>query len=343
LHHFGIGNESWGCGGGMTPEYYTSLYKHWSVFLRTPWDYPIKTQWIASGGHGYGDDVSHGGLTEWSDYLTANIKPDFLLGFNGVSFHYYTHPKGSVFAEKGSAIGFTEQEWISTIANTVKMDGFLAANRKVMDKHDPANAIALYVDEWGAWYDPAPNTNPAFLQQAVTLRDAIVSALNFHIFHRHAERVKMASPAQLVNVLQAPILTQGKQMVLTPTYHAFSLYTPFQNATRLEMDLGKVPDYKLGKIRVPAISATAALSEEHGIVLGLVNIDPNREHRITVSIANQTLEEMQGQLLTAKAMDTENSFATPNAVRPVPFQAKVVGNRMQLTLPPKSILVLKQR
>lgn len=348
LHHFGIGNESWGCGGAMTPEYYTSLYKHWSVFLRTPWDYPIKTQWIASGGHGYGDDVNHGGLTQWSGYLTANIKPDFLLGFNGVSFHYYTHPQGGVFSAKGPAVGFNEQAWIAAISNTLKMDGFLAANRAVMDKHDPENSIALYVDEWGAWNDPTPGTNPAFLQQAATLRDAIISALNFHIFHRHAERVKMANIAQMVNVLQAPVLTQGKDMVLTPTYYAFRLYAPFQNARRLNIDIADVPVYSLGKQSVPAISASAALSEDHGIVLGFVNSDPTRQHLVTIALTDKALEtisdqSLRGQLLTAQHMDTQNSFSEPNAVVPVAFQAEWIGDRLQVSLPPKSIVVLKQR
>jgi len=344
LHHFGIGNESWGCGGSMTPQYYTSLYKQYSTFLRTPWTYPIKTQWIASGGHGYGDDVKTGGLTEWTDYLTKNIQPDFLLGFNAVSFHYYTHPRGTALSEKGAAEGFPESEWMSTLSNTLRMDDYLAENRAVMDRNDPENTIALYVDEWGAWYDPTPGTNPAFLEQAVTLRDALVTGLNFHIFHRHAERVKMTSPAQMVNVVQAPILTQGKDIILTPTYYAYKLHVPFQDSTRLSTTLETSPQYSLGDQSIPAVSATAAMSEEHGLVIGLINTDPNNPHKVRLGLTGSNFgHRLKGQLLTAELMDSKNTVAQPMAVAPKELIVDIAANSSMIELPPKSMMVLRQR
>ncbi len=345
LHHFGIGNESWGCGGGMTPEYYTSLYKQYSVFLRTPWAYPIQTQWIASGGHAYGDEVNAGGLTEWSEYLTANIKPDFLLGFNAVSFHYYTHPHGHAMSEnKGPAAGFAEQEWIAVLAKTLQMDEYLAANRKVMDRHDPGNTIALYVDEWGTWYDPTPGTNPAYLEQANTLRDALAAALNFHVFHRHAERVRMAAPAQMVNVVQASVLTKGDEMVLTPTYYAFKMHVPFQGATRLDSALKRVPDYRLGAYSMPAIDASAAYSDAHGVILSLVNSDPNNSIDVELGLSGvDALQRLAGHQLTARQMDAQNLFGEPEAVRPDAVSLDVSNGEASITLPPKSLTVISQR
>ena len=182
VHHFGIGNESWGCGGHMSPAYYTSLYKHWATFARTPWG--VKTRFVASGGHGEGTKD----LTRWSAYLTEHIEPNFLLGFDAVSFHYYTHPKGNVWTERGKALGFPEAEWMSTLSRALRMDAHLSANAAVMDRNDPEKKISLTVDEWGTWVDPTEGTNPAFLEQENTLRDAVVAAIHFHVFHGHADR-----------------------------------------------------------------------------------------------------------------------------------------------------------
>ncbi|MCX2979318.1 alpha-N-arabinofuranosidase [Halieaceae bacterium IMCC14734] len=345
LHHFGIGNESWGCGGGMSPEYYTSLYKHYSTFLRTPWTYPIQTQWIASGGHGYGDDVNAGGMTEWTDYLTENIEPDFLLGFNAVSFHYYTHPQGTALSEKkGPASGFPETQWISTLARTLLMDGYLEANRKVLDRNDPDNSVAFYVDEWGSWYDPTPDTNPAFLEQATTLRDALVTGLNFHIFHRHADRVTMTSPAQMVNVLQAPVITRGNDMVLTPTYYAYKMHVPFQGATRLDMQLKKVPKYSHAGQSIPALSATAAVSEDHGVVIGLINTDPHQSHTLRLNLTGSKSEsEWLGEVLTAKTMDAYNTFSEPQVITPRTVDIDLQATNSVITVPAKSMMVIRQK
>lgn len=338
VHHFGIGNESWGCGGHMTPEYYTHLFKHRSTMLRPPWDVP--THIVASGGHGYGDAVESSGPVEWTEYLSTHIQPNFLLGFDAISFHYYTHPKGSVFEAKGSATGFPETEWMSTLAAALKMDDYLAANVAVLDKTDPGGSLALYVDEWGAWYDPAPGTNPAQLYQQNTIRDAIVAALNFNIFHSHAARVKMANIAQMVNVLQAMVLTDADRMVLTPTYYAFQMYQAFQGAISVPFSLEGAADYRLEDQVLPALHATVARTDSGQLVLALVNIDPGQGQSVHVRLSKGTVASGRGRLLSGDSLDAHNSFTDPARVIPREIDVQAENGQLTLTLPAKSILVV---
>jgi alpha-N-arabinofuranosidase len=338
VHHFGIGNETWGAGGFMRPEYYCDRYKHWSTMARVPWEVP--TNFIASGGHGDGDrDV-----TRWTEYLTANIKPNFLLKFDGVSFHYYTHPKRGpgewVLEDRGKSIDFPEQEWISTLHATLKMDEYLSANSEILERNDPDNHVGFYVDEWGTWYDEEEGTTPGFLYQQNTLRDAIVAALNFNIFHQYADRVRMTNIAQVVNVLQAMILTEGDKMILTPTYHAFKMYLPFQGATSLPLELDNLAEYRLGELAIPAVSATAARATDGRIYLGLVNTDPHQAQAVNVNLTGVEISGVSGQVLTSNALDTHNTFGDPEAIAPQAYSARAEGGELLLELPARSVVVV---
>ena len=133
----------------------------------------------------------------------------------------------------------------------------IAKNSAVLDRNDPARKIGFYFDEWGSWYDPDPGSNPGFLVQRNTLRDALLAALHFHVFHAHAERVKMSNVAQMVNVLQAMILTSDRGIVLTPSYHAFRLYIPFQDAERLPLAF-EPGEVTVGSVQLPRLDAVAA-------------------------------------------------------------------------------------
>lgn len=329
VHYFAIGNEAWGCGGNMTPEFYTHLYKQYASFLKTPkHNTPIL---IASGGHT--DDTS------WADHLTANVKPNWALRMDAVTFHYYTLPTGD-WKVKGAALGFPEAEWMSTLVNTLKMDQFIINNKKVMDKNDPEKKVGFYVDEWGTWYDVTGDDDPGFLYQQNSLRDAIVAALNFNIFHKHADRVHMSIIAQMVNVLQAMILTDKEKMILTPTYHVFKMYVPFQDATSLPLELKDVPKYTLGKASVPAVSATAARAKDGKIYLALVNANPHSAETVDINLAGVKINSVSGQVLTAKAMDAHNTFAAPTAIQPEAYSAKATNGKLSLALPAKSIVVV---
>jgi alpha-N-arabinofuranosidase len=324
VHYFGIGNETWGCGGNMRPEYYADLFRQYATYIKAPrGKRPVI---VASGGHSES--------TKWAEVLTTMVEQDL----DAISHHYYTLPT-SDWEKKGASLGFTEAEWIATLQRTLRIDGFITDNVKVLDKNDPKGKVAFYVDEWGTWYDPEPGREPGFLYQQNSLRDAVVAALNFHVFHAHAKRVQMANIAQMVNVLQAMILTEGPKMVLTPTYHAFQMYIPFQGATVLPATV-QAPDYSLGDVRVPSVSVTAARDTAGKLQLGLVNLDAKREATITVDVQGLQPKGAAGRVLTAKAMDAHNTFASPTAIAPVPIKARRSGSKLVLTLPAKSVSVV---
>jgi alpha-N-arabinofuranosidase len=321
---FGVGNETWGCGGNMRPEYYADLYRQFATFLKAPGDNSPKK--IASGGN----DAQ----TIWTEVLAKNVKSNM----DGISHHYYTIPTGD-WSKKGNATGFGEEQWISSLYSTLKIDGFIQRNRAMLDKHDPAGKVGLYLDEWGTWYDPEPGKNPGFLYQQNTLRDAVIAALNFNVFHKHADRVHMANIAQMVNVLQALILTDKEKMVLTPTYHAFALYKPFQDASFLPLTI-KAPDYKLEKVSVPALSASAARGKDDKLYLALVNLDPRRSAVVSLNVSGSPVTRATGRILTAPDMDSHNSFTGPAMVVPVNFSAMAKNGNLQLDIPQKSVVVV---
>jgi len=210
----------------------------------------------------------------------------------------------------------------------------------IMDKADPQKKVGLMVDEWGTWYDPAPGSNAAFLVQDNTLRDALVAATNFHIFMRHADRVRMANIAQMVNVLQSMIRTDCSKMVLTPTYYAFLMYRPFQGATALPVRVTS-PDYAVGSTKLPAIDATAARGADGTTYIGLVNADPNQDAEVSLTLAGVRAGPIAGQLLTGSKMDARNEFGQPEQVQPVPFNgARWSAGNLEVRMPPKSVVVL---
>jgi len=328
ISYFAVGNEAWGCGGNMTPDHYADLYKRYATFLKAPPG--ARPMLIASGGND--NDMS------WTEALTSKVHHDI----DAITFHYYTLP-GDHWENKGPTTGFGEDQWISTLAHTLRMDDFITQNSAVMDKYDPDKKIGFAVDEWGTWYDPEPGREPGFLYQQNTLRDAVVAALNFNIFHRHADRVHMTNIAQMVNVLQAMILTKGPQMVLTPTYHVFRMFRPFQDATYLPAEL-QSPRYQLGNSSVPTVSLSAARTATGATVVALVNLDPNKAMPVSAALAGVTVTQASGDILTAPAMDARNTFDAPDTIHPVPFTgASLAGGKLSLTLPPKSVVVLTLR
>jgi alpha-N-arabinofuranosidase len=228
---------------------------------------------------------------------------------------------------------------VKTFERTLRIDEYITSNVKVLDKNDPEGKIAFYVDEWGTWYDPEPGREPGFLYQQNSLRDALVAALNFNVFHAHAKRVQMANIAQMVNVLQAMILTDGPRMVLTPTYHAFQMYIPFQGATVLPAEF-QAPSYAKDGVTVPAVSVTAARDTAGKLQLGLVNLDATREAQLTVDVKGMQAKGASGLVLTAKTMDAHNTFEAPKAVVPTPIKARRAGGKLVLKLPPKSVAVV---
>jgi alpha-L-arabinofuranosidase len=330
---YAMGNETWGCGGNMRPEYYADVYNQYTTFMKArPGAMP---ELLASGDH---DDQ-----TVFTNELMKNLRGKM----DALSLHYYTI-LGPRWENKDTAIGFSEAGWINTLANTLKMDGFIKKQDDILTDFEskrsggaPPKKMGLYVDEWGTWYKPDPGSNPGFLVQQNTLRDAVVAAVNFNIFHKYADRVRMTAIAQTVNVLQAMILTDGPKMILTPTYHVFHMYRSFQDAVSLPIAI-KTSDYKHDRWSVPQVSASAARAKDGSIVIGLANLDPHQTASVSALITGAQVGQVKGEVLTADAMDAHNTFEKPDAIHPVVFNgAKLDGNKLSVTLPAKSVIVLK--
>lgn len=326
IDYVGAGNEPWGCGGDMNADYYASEYKKYALNIKTPPESrPVK---VASGPYGDG--------YEWTETLMKNAAKQM----GAYSLHYYTLPSGSFDKpKKGPALSFNEADWIITLKYTLDIDEMVKKHSAIMDKYDPQKRIGLYVDEWGTWYDVEPGTNPGFLFQQNTMRDAVVAGLNLNVFQKHADRVRMTNIAQMINVLQAMVLTDKEKMLVTPTYHVFEMYKPFQNSTLLPSEL-TAPEYKLGDVAIPSVSTSAARMANGSIVLSLVNTDPNRPARVSVKIQGAAAKKISARVLTTDAMNAHNTFDSPETVKPAAFTGgKLKGDSWVFDLPSKSVVV----
>src|SRR6185503_14278517 len=312
IAYLGIGNESWDCGGNMTPAYYVSQLGIYSRFVRNfnpaQEKDPHRMLKIAVGPGGDGPR-----WTEWTEVvMKAWQARTWSFDFDGLSLHNYTVVK---WPPAYKSAGFGEAEYAQILKSTLEMDGLIQTHSTIMDKYDPQKKVALVVDEWGAWYAPLPGSQPGFLVQQNSLRDAILAALNLNIFARHADRVRGANIAQMINVLQAMILTDQEKMVLTPTYHVFKMYVPFQGATVIPVtfDAGT---YTNGDITLPRVDAIAAKDPSGKLWLERTNVDPNNAVEIEVSVTGINANSATGETLTSPKVDSVNTFDAPNAVKP---------------------------
>ena len=202
-----------------------------------------------------------------------------------------------------------------------------------MDKYDPQKRVGLMVDEWGTWYDREPGRDMGALYQQNTLRDAVVAGINLNIFNKHADRVKMANIAQMVNVLQAMILTDKEKMVLTPTYYVFKMYKVHQDATLIPVDLS-APEYKMDQTSLPSLSASASRDKEGKLHLSIVNLDPNRPAEVSTTVSGSNVKNISGEILTASMMNAMNTFDNPNTIKPAAFSSyKLQGSQLTLNIP----------
>ena len=257
----------------------------------------------------------------------------------GTGLHYYTVPTGN-WRSKGSATNFDEAQYFSTIKNCLRMEEFVSRHSAIMDKYDSTKRVALAVDEWGIWTDVEPGTNPAFLYQQNSLRDAIVAGTTLNIFNNHADRVRLANLAQTVNVLQALVLTKGAQMLLTPTYHVFDLYKVHHDAKLIPVQF-QSPDYVNGDQKIPALNISASKDSTGAVHISLVNIDANKPISIQTTI-DGNWKSATGRILTSDKVNDYNSFDQPNKVIIKPFNgAKLQGNKLSIDLPAKSVVVVR--
>lgn len=334
VKYVGVGNESWGCGGDMRPEYYADLYRRYAVYCR---NYDGNRVFkVASGASDY--DYN------WTQVLMNQVGDRM----DGLSLHYYTVGD---WDHKGSATTFDPDDYYRTMGKCLEIEDVIRRHEGIMDAADPERKIALLVDEWGTWWDEEPGTVSGHLYQQNTMRDAMVAALTLNVFHRHTQRIRMANIAQVANVLQSMILTDtidGGHLTLTPTYHVFRMYQPFQEATYLPLDLvcdslavkgdGRAPEGR----RIPLVSASAARTVDGQLVFALANISLDREQTVRLQIDGAQLKTVEGEILASNDVAAHNDFASPDVVKPTAFKgARLKDNTVSVRLPAHSIVVIK--
>lgn len=325
VKYWGVGNEAWGCGGNMTPEYYSDIYRQYATFM-ADWSNTGGLLRIASG--------ASSGDYRWTEVLMQNI-PHHML--DGLALHHYSVIDWS---NKSSATEFTEQEYFTTMKRALHMEELIQRHTTIMDKYDPDGDIDLVVDEWGGWYDVEPGTNPGFLYQQNTMRDAMIAGVTLNIFNNHADRVKMANLAQTINVLQAVILTDEEKMLLTPTYHVMKMYNVHQDALMLPVSV-ESEDFVLDGEELPAVSVSASKDKDGVVHISLVNIDSRNDKTVSIDMRGVDFSSVEGQILRSGQLQDHNTFEDPDKITPEPFgQVKFTGSNVGATLPPFSVVVL---
>ncbi len=330
----GVGNESWGCGGSMRPDYYADLYRRYATYCRNYDGHQLYK--IASGASDY--DYN------WTKVLMNQVGNRM----NGISLHYYTVSGWT--GSKGSATKFNGDDYYWTLGKSLGIEDVIKKHEAIMDQKDPKKKIGLLVDEWGTWWDEEPGTIPGHLYQQNSMRDAFVAALTLNVFHRHTDRIRMANIAQVVNVLQSMILTDQKDnghMVLTPTYHVFKMYKGFQEATYLPTDikcdsiLARGDSHAKDGRKIPLVSVSAAKQKDGAIIVSLVNISLDKMQEVAISLDGANKKTATGEILTCKNVSDFNDFEHPEVVKPASFTGtKISKTGIKVKLPAKSIVVL---
>ncbi len=324
VRFWGVGNEAWGCGGSMTPEYYANEFKRYATFLR---GYGHTRPFLVASGPNVAD-------YHWTDVLMKDVGQ----WMGALDLHYYTVV--GTWQHKGSATEFDEAQWFTALKKAIYIKQLIERHSTIMDRYDPQKHVALFVGEWGMWHDVEPGTNPGFLYQQNTLRDAMVASASLDIFNNHAARVRMASIAQTINVLQSMLLTRGDTIVRTPTYWVFQMYTVHHDATLLPISL-HAGNYAYGGDSIPAVSASASRDSLGVTHITMSNLDPDHARTVTTDIRGEGVSRVSGRILTAPTMQAHNTVAHPDAVEPKAFDgATLSGGTLTVQLPPKSIVVL---
>jgi alpha-N-arabinofuranosidase len=325
----GLGNESWDCGGHMSAEEYSAQLKRFAKFVHN-WNKQQPTQKIAVGPGDSKTDYTEAVMRTWKE------NADWDWNIDGMSLHSYTVGK---WPPHWQATHFGDVQYAEALKDTLKMDGLIRANSAIMDRYDPDKHISLVVDEWGAWYAPTEGTNPGFLQQQNSQRDALIAALNLNIFARHADRVRHSNIAQMINVLQAMILTDGPRILLTPTYYVYRMYVPFQEADTLPVSYSP-GSYRVGEYELPRIDVIAARTRQGHLALSLINLDAHRAATVDVDLGHESFKKVAAEALSAPAIDSINTFENPGTVAPKTTNAEPRHGHLVVTVPPASVVVL---
>jgi alpha-N-arabinofuranosidase len=326
VQYFGVGNENWGCGGNMTAEHYADVYRRFQTYVKNYGENKIYK--IACGSHDFNYD--------WTEVLMREAAGSM----DGLSLHYYTVPH--TWNDKGSATEFAEADWFITLKKAMAIDEIVSKHAEIMERYDPEKRVGLVVDEWGVWHNVEAGTNPGFLYQQNTLRDALVAGITLNVLNQHCDRVHMANLAQTVNVLQALILTDADKILLTPTYHVFDLYKVHQDASLLESSIENETRYRLNGEQLPQINLSASKDDKGVVHISLCNLDPKQTAKLEVNLSGtEAIRQVSGQILTAEDMRAHNTFEQPERIKPAAFQSYTAsGKTVSLELAPMSVCVL---
>lgn len=337
VDYFGVGNENWGCGGNMTPDFYANMYRRYQTYVRN-YDPEKPIQKVCCGANV--DDY------HWTKHVLNTCydhTPEQLHGFmDHISLHYYVHPEG--WDIKGSATDFSEECWYKTLKKALYMETLINRHSSIIDQYDPDKKVGLSVDEWGTWFTCEPGTNPGFLYQQNTMRDALVAGITLNIFNKHCDRVKMACIAQMVNVLQAVILTEGEKMIKTPTYYVFHMYRHHQGAKLLESSLSGINEIGECEWIVPEI--TESVSKKDDIVtITLNNLSATDKKDLDISfVTGKEYEVVEANIVTSSDMHAHNTFDSPEVVKEITFKNyKTVKNGLKVTIPACSVVEIRVR
>ena len=330
---FGVGNENWGCGGNMCVQKYAQTYRSYQTYVREYGENKIAK--IACGPNS--DDY------DWTESMMSLCHSREPLGggksfrMDGLSLHFYTYPGG--VKDRGSATKFSADKYYQTLGEALRIETLIKGHSFIMDRFDPEKKVGLVVDEWGTWYDVEEGTNPGFLYQQNTMRDAITAGVTLNIFNSHCDRISMANIAQTANVLQAVILTQGEKMILTPTYHVFEMYKGHQDATLLDSYI-EAQDIIAGGHNVPDLHVSASQDAYGAILATLVNLSHDQEREIQCVISDRDIRSVSARILTGK-MDMYNDFDDENRVEPRHFSDFIIsGDTVRLVIPPCAVMEL---
>lgn len=335
VDYFGVGNENWGCGGNMTPEYYGNLYRRYQTYIRN-YDHSKPIKKICCGANADDYHWTEGVMKTCYDHV-----PEDFHGFMDLlSLHYYTVPHD--WAHKGSAVDFDVNDWYMTLRKCMYMKTLVERHGAIMDQYDPQKKVGMCVDEWGTWYDVEPGTNPGFLYQQNTIRDALVAGITLNIFNKHCDRVKAAAIAQMVNVLQAVILTEGDKMIKTPTYHVMHMYRHHQGAKLLESTLVDVAEVGEGENTVPKLTESVSVDADGVITITINNLSVESEEKVDITLVGSGYSVKEAYIVTDSDMHAHNTFEAPNQVEERAFTAYEMTERGCIaTLPSNSVVEIR--
>lgn len=336
VDYFGVGNENWGCGGNMTPEHYANEYRRYQTYVRNYDESKEPIQKVCCGPNV--DDY------RWTDGVMKTCFEYSEKKYHGymdyLSLHYYVHPQG--WDIKGSATEFDEETWYKTLSKALYMDELIRLHSEIMDRYDPEKKVGLSVDEWGTWFSVEPGTNPGFLYQQNTIRDALVAGITLNIFNKRCDRVRLACIAQMINVLQAMLLTEGDKAIKTPTYHVFHMYRHHQGAELLSSEMSGVNEIGIGEWKVPEI--TESVSQKDGIItITLNNLSATDSKEVDVLFAeHRDYGIAEANIVAHQDMHAYNSFDEPEKVTEEAFHGYMLdGHTMKVTLPACSVVQIR--